>query len=54
VRYYDLSDPACPTIPPGAQLPIVLVEHEVLSSGGKISVPKIKRKIEMILKMDTL
>ena len=54
LQYFDLFDPACPTIPPGAQLPIVLVEHEVLSSGGKISVPKVKRKIELILKMDTL
>ncbi len=54
VQYFDLFDPACPAIPSGAQLPIVLVEHEMLSSGGKISVPKVKRKIEMILKMDAL
>lgn len=33
---------------------LVLVEHEVLSSGGKISVPKVKRKIELILKTDML
>ena len=54
VQYFDLFDPACPSIPPGAQLPIVLVEHEVFSSGGKISVPKVIRKIELILKTDML
>jgi hypothetical protein len=54
VQYFDLFDPACPPMPPGVQLPLVLVEHEVLSSGGKISVPKVKRKIELILKMDML
>lgn len=33
---------------------LVLEEHEILSSGGKISVPKVNNKIEMILKMDML
>jgi disulfide oxidoreductase YuzD len=54
VQYFDLFDSACPSIPSGAQLPIVLVEHEMLSSGGKISVPKVKRKIEMLLNIDML
>ncbi len=47
-RYYDLFDPDCPQIQPGVQLPLVMVNGEVLSSGGKISVPAIRRKIEKI------
>jgi hypothetical protein len=46
VQYFDLLDPACPPLPPGAQLPLVLVDGEVLSSGGKISVPAIRRRLE--------
>jgi disulfide oxidoreductase YuzD len=49
VQYFDLFDPACPPISPGVQLPLVLVNGEVLSGGGKISVPAIRRKIETIL-----
>lgn len=52
VQYFDLFDPACPSMPPGAQLPLVLVGGEVLSSGGKISVPAIRRKIEVILEKE--
>jgi disulfide oxidoreductase YuzD len=48
VQYFDLIDPACPPIPSGAQLPLVMVNGEVLSSGGKISVPAIRRKIEAL------
>ncbi len=48
VRYFDLFDADCPALPDGAQLPLVIVEDEVLSSGGKISVPAIRRKIESI------
>jgi hypothetical protein len=48
VDYYDLFDPACPTLPSGAQLPFVLVNGEVLSSGGKLSVPAIRRRVETI------
>lgn len=47
IIYYDLFDPGCPPIPSGAQLPLVLVNGEVLSSGGKISVPAIRRRIEV-------
>ncbi len=43
VDYYDLFDPACPALPPDAQLPLVLVNSEILSSGGKIAVPAIGR-----------
>ncbi len=46
VKYYDLFDADCPSIPAGAQLPLVLVNGEVVSSGGKISVPAIRRKVE--------
>ena len=52
VRYYDLFDPACPPMPSGAQLPLVLVNSEVLTSGGKISVPVIRGKIEVVLKKE--
>lgn len=52
VQYFDLFDPACPPMPVNAQLPLVLVNREVLSSGGKISVPAIRRKIEAILDIE--
>ena len=46
VEYYDLFDPACPTLPEDAQLPLVLISGQVLSSGGKIAVPAIRRRLE--------
>lgn len=46
VEYYDLFDAECPSLPPGAQLPLVLVDGDVASSGGKISMPVIRRRIE--------
>lgn len=49
VKYYDLFDAGCPSLPPGAQLPLVLVDDDVTSSGGKISVPVIRRSIEAML-----
>ena len=49
VQYYDLFDPTCPRLPDGAQLPLVLINGEILSSGGKISIPAIRRKIESII-----
>ena len=48
VRYFDLFDADCPPMPVNAQLPLVLVNGEVLTSGGKISIPVIRRKIESI------
>jgi len=48
-HYFDLFDADCPPMPVNAQLPLVLVNNEVLSSGGKISVPVLRRKIESIL-----
>lgn len=49
VKYFDLFDPSCPNIPPGIQLPLVMINKEVLSYGDKISVPVLRRKIEAIL-----
>ncbi|HSA99008.1 MAG TPA: hypothetical protein VLE49_00045 [Anaerolineales bacterium] len=48
VRYYDLFDADCPPIPAGAQLPLVLVNGEVLSNGGKISVPSIRKQVDAL------
>ena len=46
VEYFDLFDPNCPTIPPYSQLPVVFLNEIVVSNGGKISVPLIRKKIE--------
>lgn len=48
VVYYDLFDANCPPMPEGAQLPLVLVNGEVLSSGGKLSVPAIRKRLETL------
>ena len=48
VKYFDLFDPACPALPDGAQLPLVMIDGEVLSSGSKISVPAIRKRIEAL------
>ncbi len=49
MQYFDLFDPACPPVPSGMQLPLVMVNDEVLSSGDKISVPLLRRKVEGVL-----
>ncbi len=54
VKYYNLFDADCPPMPSGAQLPLVLVDGEVLTSGGKISVPALRRKIETILNKEVM
>jgi disulfide oxidoreductase YuzD len=46
LTYYDLFDTDCPALPPDGQLPLVLVNGMVISSGGKISIPLIRKKIE--------
>ena len=46
VQYIDLLEANCPPLPLGAQLPLVLVDGEVLSSGGKLSIPAIGRRLE--------
>ena len=48
VRYYDLFDPQCPAIPPNGQLPVVICNGEVISCGGKISIPLIRKTIEQV------
>ena len=48
VRYLDLFDADCPALPAGAQLPLVLVNGQVLSSGGKLSAPAIRKRIESL------
>ena len=46
VTYYDLFDPNCPPLPPGAQLPVVLVNSQVITNGGKLSMPAIRTHLE--------
>lgn len=46
VHYYDLFDPQCPALPPEGPLPVVKVDGTVISSGGKISIPLIRKTIE--------
>ena len=53
VKYNDLFDADFPPMPDNAQLPLVMIAGEVISSGGKISVPAIRRKIEEILEKQT-
>ena len=48
VDYCDLLDPACPPLPAEARLPLVLVNGDVVSSGGKISIPAIRKQLEAI------
>ena len=48
VKYYDLFDVDCPAVPPEAQLPLVLIEGEVVSSGGKISMSLLRKKLEAL------
>ena len=48
VEYFDLFDPDCPPLPDGVQLPLVLVNSQILSSGEKISIPAIRRRLEGI------
>lgn len=53
VKYYDLFDADCPPMPAGAQLPLVLVEDEVVISGGKISIPILRSRVEEVLQQET-
>lgn len=48
VKYYNLFDVDCPPMPAEAQLPLVLIEGEVVSSGGKISVSLLRKKLEAL------
>lgn len=53
VKYYDLFDVDCPLVPTGSQLPLVLVNSEAVTSGGKISISIIRNKINAILEKQT-
>ena len=46
--YHDLFDVGCPPLPPGASLPLVLVNGEVLTNGDKLSLPLIRRAVEAL------
>jgi disulfide oxidoreductase YuzD len=48
VTYHDLFDADAPSLPPDAALPIVLVNGSVVTNGGKLSVPLIRRAIEAL------
>jgi len=48
VEYFDLFDPGCPPVPEGAQLPLALVNGHVVSSGGKVSIPVIRKYLETL------
>jgi hypothetical protein len=45
VEYFDLFDAACPSLPANAQLPLVLINDEVIINGGKISIPLIRKRL---------
>jgi hypothetical protein len=53
VKYFDLFDAHCPPMPANAQLPLVYVGDEVVISGGKISIPIIRRRVEETLQKET-
>lgn len=48
VEYYNFFDAGCPPLSADAALPVVLVNGSVLSNGGKVSVPLIRRHIESL------
>ncbi len=48
VKYFDLLDPTCPSLPADARLPLVVVNGEVVSSGGKITIRAIRKRLEAI------
>jgi len=49
VEYVDLFDPACPPLPPNAQLPMIYINGRLFSSGGKVNGPAIRAQIEELL-----
>lgn len=46
VEYFDLFDPDCPSLPERVQLPLILLNGQIVSSGGKISLPAIRKSLE--------
>jgi hypothetical protein len=53
VRYFDLLEPDCPALPPDAKLPLVLIQGQAISCGGKLPMPAIRRQIEILLAAST-
>jgi hypothetical protein len=49
LEYYDLFDPECPPLPVDAQLPFVLIEGDKFSSGGKLNIPAISKRVAELL-----
>jgi hypothetical protein len=49
VEYFDLFDPGCPQMPADAQLPYVMVAGEKFSSGGKLNIPTIGKRVAELL-----
>ena len=48
IRYHDLFDPDCPTVPADAHLPLVLVDGDVAINGGKLSIPVLCKHLESL------
>lgn len=48
VKYYDIFDPDCPSLPPDAKLPVVKINEEILSMGGKLSMTLMRKKIDSL------
>lgn len=46
VVYHDLFDADCPALPQNAQLPLVMIDGSVVSSGSKLSVPLLRKAVE--------
>ena len=47
-KKFTLLEPDCPPLPEAAQLPLVFVNGDVLSSGGKLSMPAIRKRLEAL------
>lgn len=50
VDYFDLFEPGYPPLPPETQLPVVFINGQLFSSGGKISIPAIRKQLETLVK----
>ena len=48
VHYHDLFDPRCPPLPPQAQLPLVLINGQVFSTGRKVNLSAIHAHLEKL------
>ena len=46
VEYFDLFDERCPSFPKDGQIPVVLIDRELFSSGGKIAIPRLIKNLE--------